>query len=232
MRMVKYKFLIFSILISIFSCTILPRIHFLRDGVYHQVKKGQTLWTISRVYKVALQKIADANGIKSLSQIKAGDLIFIPGAKKPLYVPLTMKKHSQVSKSAKYSKKSKTKVPKFIWPVKGKILNYFGMNRGIISDGIDILASLGTPIKAASSGKVVYVGFMKGYGNLTIIEHDNVFNTIYAQNQANLVNFGEYIKKGRIIAHVGNPGKKDKNPHLHFEIRKYNNAVNPLWYLK
>ena len=104
--------------------------------------------------------------------------------------------------------------------------------RGIISDGIDILASLGTPIKAASSGKVVYVGFMKGYGNLIIIEHDNVFNTIYAQNQVNLVNSGEYIKKGRIIAHVGNPGKKDKKPHLHFEIRKYNNAVNPLWYLK
>ncbi|MDY6862541.1 MAG: peptidoglycan DD-metalloendopeptidase family protein [Thermodesulfobacteriota bacterium] len=226
MRIDKYKLLIFPVLIALFSCTILPRIPFYKRGVYHKIKEGQTLWTISRIYRVDLEKIADANGIKSLSQIKAGDSLFIPGAGKPLYVPKTIKKHPG------YSTKPSAKAPKFIWPVKGKVLTYFGISNRIISDGIDIFAPSGTPVKAASSGTVVYAGFMKGYGNLIIIEHNDVFNTIYAQNQINLVSFGDFIKQGTIIARVGNTEQTYKKTRLHFEIRKYNKAVNPLWYIK
>ena len=119
----------------------------------------------------------------------------------------------------------------FSWPVKGKITSAFGTRRHRMHDGIDIAAARGTPVRAAAAGKVVYADHrIAGYGRLIIIRHAGDFFTAYAHNERNLVARGDHVKKGEIIARVGETGRAT-GPHLHFEIRRGATPVNPLAYL-
>ncbi|MCK5011914.1 MAG: M23 family metallopeptidase, partial [Deltaproteobacteria bacterium] len=98
-------------------------------------------------------------------------------------------------------------------------------------DGIDIRAPLGLPVKAADSGKVVFADRLSGYGNIIILKHKNKYTTVYAHNKVNLVKEGRWVKKGSVIAKVGNSHNPAISPTLHFQIRRYNKARNPLFYL-
>lgn len=124
-------------------------------------------------------------------------------------------------------------ISKFQWPVRGKILAKYGKkSAGLRNDGINIEAKAGTPIKAAESGQVVYVGnALKGYGNLILIKHQGGWMTAYAHAQKTFVSKGIDIKKGQKIALVGSTGNV-KTPQLHFEIRKKTRTVDPVGYLK
>ena len=98
-------------------------------------------------------------------------------------------------------------------------------------DGIDIAAKAGTPIYAAAAGKVVYADSrLTGYGNLIIIRHSSDMFTAYAHNRNNLVVVGQMVKQGQHIANVGATGRAS-GPHLHFEVRRGERAVDPLAYL-
>jgi murein DD-endopeptidase MepM/ murein hydrolase activator NlpD len=101
---------------------------------------------------------------------------------------------------------------------------------GLRYEGIDIAAPLGTPVKAAGEGVVVYEGSLKGYGNLLIIKHENDFKTVYAYNDKNLVILGQKVRKGDSIARVGNTGRYP-DPRLHFQVRDKDQARNPLFFL-
>ena len=91
---------------------------------------------------------------------------------------------------------------------------------------------LGTPVKASSSGVVVYSGdTIKGYGNLIILRHPGEWVSVYAHNQANLVEEGMSVEKGQVIAKVGQTGRAT-GPHLHFEVRRNNKVRDPLLLLK
>jgi murein DD-endopeptidase MepM/ murein hydrolase activator NlpD len=72
---------------------------------------------------------------------------------------------------------------------------------------------------------------IKGYGNLIVLRHSEEFVSVYAHNQANLVEEGTWVEKGQIIGKVGQTGRAT-GPHLHFEIRKNNKAVDPMLFLK
>jgi murein DD-endopeptidase MepM/ murein hydrolase activator NlpD len=194
-------------------------------GIYHPVRKGETLWRICKTYDVDLQEVAELNNIKNATQIKAGDEIFIPGATKVRKI--------KVFKKEPTKKKIKIVQPKgkFSWPVKGKVVSLFGVRRGKKFDGIDILAPLGTVIKAADSGKVIFADKLSGYGNIIIIQHKDKYTTIYAHNKINLVKEGRWVKRGSIIAKLGNSHNPSASPNLHFQIRRYNKARNPLFYL-
>lgn len=117
-----------------------------------------------------------------------------------------------------------------MWPVEGHVTSRFGPRRGSFHDGLDISAPLGTPILAAASGEVIYSGALRGYGNIVILRHRDGYATVYAHNQKNLVREGERIRRGQVVARVGQTGRAS-GPHLHFEIRKDNLARNPLRYL-
>jgi murein DD-endopeptidase MepM/ murein hydrolase activator NlpD len=98
--------------------------------------------------------------------------------------------------------------------------------------GVDISCPLGTSIKASSPGVVIYSGnTIKGYGNMVILRHSEEFVTVYAHNQVNLVEEGMSVERGQMIGKVGQTGRAT-GPHLHFEIRINNKAVDPLIYLK
>jgi murein DD-endopeptidase MepM/ murein hydrolase activator NlpD len=84
--------------------------------------------------------------------------------------------------------------------------------------GIDIAAPSGTPVYASRSGKVVFSGFARGYGNLIILNHEYGYETFYGHLSETLVQTGRIIGKGQLIGRVGSTGKST-GPHLHFEVR-------------
>jgi murein DD-endopeptidase MepM/ murein hydrolase activator NlpD len=109
---------------------------------------------------------------------------------------------------------------RFQWPLRGKIITPYGSTGGQKSDGIDIAADTGAPVKAADGGKVVYAGDgVPHLGNLLLIEHAGGYITAYGNNEALLVKKGDHVKKGQTIARAGATGGA-ASPRLHFEVRR------------
>jgi lipoprotein NlpD len=104
------------------------------------------------------------------------------------------------------------------------------MRHGAMHEGIDISAPAGTPVIAAAEGWVIFVGRMRGYGNIVIVQHTSHFVTVYAHDSSNLVREGQIIKRGEVIGYVGRSGRTS-GANLHFEVRYNNVARNPLAYL-
>lgn len=186
-----------------------------------------------------MQEVIKLNRIKAPSKIKAGDRIFIPGAKEVLYVkPAEAIKASPSRTPAPARPGTQPPPPQqkstapglsgFIWPVNGRVIERFGMREGKKHDGINIQASAGTYIKAAQSGKVLFSGNLPGHGNTVILQHENNYVTVYGNNQQNLVQIGAWVSRGSNIATVGSSGNTN---YLHFQIRRWNVARNPLLYL-
>lgn len=118
----------------------------------------------------------------------------------------------------------------FGWPVDGPVTSPFGMRWGRLHPGLDIGAAMGTPIRAAGSGTVIYATWMEGYGNLVVIDHGNGLATAYAHQSAIAVATGQSVAQGQTIGYVGNTGFSF-GPHLHFEVRVNGTPVDPLGYL-
>jgi len=218
------------------------------DGIFHTVNKGENLYRISKAYNVDIQELAEINDIEDISQIKIGQKIFIPGAKEIKKVEIidstneksideTRNQTNPVQKDKtpttvdKEKSEIKTYRGRFVWPVKGKVISYFGIRGGKNHKGIDIAAPEGTKIIAAESGTVIYSdNKLRNYGNVIIIKHSGNFITVYAHNKVNYVKENQQVKKGEIIGEVGQTGNAEA-PHLHFEIRDGTKARNPLFYL-
>jgi murein DD-endopeptidase MepM/ murein hydrolase activator NlpD len=118
----------------------------------------------------------------------------------------------------------------FIWPVNGPVVSPFGMRWGRMHAGIDIAVPSGTPIHAAASGRVVYAGWMDGYGNLVAVDHGGGLSTAYAHQSSIGVGVGQTVSQGQTIGYVGCTGHCF-GPHLHFEVRVNGSPVDPLGYL-
>ncbi len=123
-----------------------------------------------------------------------------------------------------------------IWPTGGEVTSRFGWRNSPWGDsrelhqGIDIANSLGAPVFATADGEVVQSGWSGGYGNIVQISHGNGIETIYGHNSRVLVNAGQYVKKGQVIANLGSTGRST-GPHLHYEIRVNGTAVDPIRFL-
>ncbi len=198
-------------------------------GIYHVVERHQTFYRICKTYGVDLKEVASLNGISDPSEIQTGRRIFIPGARKVLKVEIYI---DDVAAEQGERVKIAYKKLDFIWPAEGKINDVFEETESRRHQGIDISSPTGAPIKASNAGTVIYSGnTIKGYGNLIILRHSEEFVTVYAHNQVNLVEEGVWVEKGQIIGKVGQTGKAS-GPHVHFEIRKNNKAIDPLLFLK
>lgn len=128
----------------------------------------------------------------------------------------------------------------FQWPIPthSHISSPFGnrpnpFNRAVqqFHSGIDVPAPTGTPIIAAADGYVRLAGWSGGYGITVIIDHGNGYSTLYAHNSRNRVTVGQRVTRGQHIADVGSTGVST-GPHLHFEIRINNSAVDPMRYFR
>lgn len=126
----------------------------------------------------------------------------------------------------------------FTWPVPNyaRISSYFGyrmhpiLHYSKFHSGLDIAASSGTPIIAASSGTVIYSGTRNGYGKTIMIDHGGGLVTLYGHCSSLLVGSGTSVSRGQTIALVGSTGQST-GPHCHFEVRKDGTPVNPQSYL-
>jgi murein DD-endopeptidase MepM/ murein hydrolase activator NlpD len=185
-------------------------------GVIHTVQKGETLWRISKVYNVNLDTIVKVNKITDHTKIKVGQKLLIPGVEKKREVLNLSLKDSYT----------------FIWPTKGEIVSYFReIKNHLINKGIIIRARLGQEVLSSRAGRVAFCAEnLDGYGKIIIIEHDEGFATIYANNLENLVKLNEKVEQGEVIAKVGMDQRLNM-PALHFQIRKNNKPQNPLYYL-
>lgn len=117
----------------------------------------------------------------------------------------------------------------FDWPLRGSILVRFGRGAsGIRNDGIKIAAPLDTPIHAAADGTIVYAGTgVAGLGGLVMIKHGDGWTSVYGHASKLLVQRGQAVKRGDVIAYSGDSGFADR-AQLHFELRKGRVAVDPL----
>ena len=121
-------------------------------------------------------------------------------------------------------------------PVKGYISSGFGGRVHPRSgkykghQGVDIPGKTGTKIKAVAGGVVIKSERVSGYGNMVEIKHADGLTTLYGHNKKNIVKKGDIIEKGDTIALLGSTGRST-GPHVHFEVRKNDNPVNPMRYI-
>ncbi|MBR6901859.1 MAG: peptidoglycan DD-metalloendopeptidase family protein [Synergistaceae bacterium] len=124
----------------------------------------------------------------------------------------TDKKNSSSAKSQPAPSSSKNSVKTLIWPVNGTVTMQYGsrvhpvFKTKIFNSGIDIKAAAGTPVKAAGPGEVLYQGWLKGFGQVVIIDHGGDLSTVYAHLGGASVREGSTVKAGTVIGRVGNSG--------------------------
>lgn len=189
------------------------------SGVRHAVKSGDTLASIVKKYNGHMEEVLLFNGLSSGATLSVGDVVLIPEGE--LSAPL-----SQPTRRVAVAPRTSSATPEYAGyyrrPVNGGI-----RTQGIHGyNGIDIAASVGTPILASASGTVIIsknYGWNGGYGNYVVIKHDNGTQTLYAHNSSNAVSVGQWVSQGAVIGYIGSTGRST-GPHVHFEVR---GARNP-----
>jgi len=123
-----------------------------------------------------------------------------------------------------------------IWPIQGKIVRSFGTTkdkRGIklTNPGIDIRGLSGSSVAAAAAGKIIYISWLRGYGQFIILDHGANYYTLYANLTDIYVETGDMIKAGEVIAEIGDLGSLEGSI-LHFELRLKKESLDPLEWLR
>jgi len=200
----------------------------------HVVQPGETLYSISRSTGSDLGQIAAANNLRAPYTISVGQTLRIPGASAPAarreaFAPQASDGVADIARTVSYQAPPPRTSNMFDWPVQGAIIGSYGLSvSGKRNDGVNIAAPVGTPVRAAADGEVVYRGSeLDGYGNLILIKHEDGFVTAYAHNDAMLVKKGDRVRQGQVIAKVGQTGSASE-PQLHFEIRQNLKSVDPV----
>lgn len=124
-----------------------------------------------------------------------------------------------------------------IWPTQGRVTSYFGYRfhpiagHTLFHDGLDIANKTWTPIYATANGIVHFVGLRDYFGRMVIINHpESDCQTVYGHLHQSTIVEGQVVKRGDLIGYMGNSGRST-GPHLHYEVRVDNHAVNPLSYI-
>lgn len=126
-----------------------------------------------------------------------------------------------------------TQKGKLMMPALGKIIGRYGQARANVSGksttwkGLMIAARAGSDVLACANGQVVFSDWLRGFGNLIIVDHGDSYLSIYANNESLYKSVGDKVARGETIASVGNTGGEDK-PGLYFELRRNGQPFNPL----
>ena len=212
------------------------------DGVVHIVKSGETLGAIARKYNVVSNSIITFNNLpKQGAALKIGTQLIIPGA-----VPIkTVASIPIVPVKVPAGRPLPTNIPVvaggYIWPSGSRYISQYFTWR---HNGLDIAGPIGTPIRAAKGGVVTFSGCNRtpdrlrchkqgyyGYGCYVVIDHGGGLSTLYGHNSQLLVEVGETVEQGQLIAYGGSTGNSS-GPHLHFEVRIGKVRQNPLRYVR
>jgi len=184
-----------------------------QDGILYTVKKKDTLASIGAGYESDPETISVINGSKA-NLLTEGSKLFLPGAR------LASVDLQEINGDL------------FIWPVRGWVTSPYGYRTSPFTgarqfhSGIDIGATLGTPIKAAMAGRIGATGYDINSGNYVVISHHSGYRTFYGHLNVIRVKTGGYVKTGDRIGDVGSTGLSTGS-HLHFTVFKNGVTVNP-----
>lgn len=214
----------------------------------HTVRSGESISRIAARYRVTRAALIQANQLLKPNALRSGQRLSVPGCERP--VPQTTAGETPGTEPDADGILIKRVGPRriltslvlgtpdfreerisLLWPVEGPVISTFGQRSRGWHAGIDITAEMGSQIYAAAPGMVVYSGWIRAYGQVVKLEHSNGFVTLYAHNNRNLVEVGDEVEAGQLIATVGRSGHVT-GPHVHFEVRRDGRAYNPLHLLE
>ena len=191
-------------------------------STYHLVKSGETLYRISARYNISVDNLKRYNNLED-NNIHVGQKIYLSSGLAP----------KTTTSSSSKSRLSSPTLRSFRKPLKSiKVNSSYGTRvhpvtgKRTTHHGIDLKASMNTPVYAPYAGVVTYSGWMRGYGKIVIIDHGGGYTTRYAHLNRWIVGKGKKVKKGQLIAKTGNTGIST-GPHLHYEIRKDGKTIDP-----
>ncbi len=179
----------------------------------HRVKPGETLWSLASCYQISVEQLSAINQIEDPRSLRQGQVLVVS------------------SRGAKVQAVAGKGRISFDWPLSGRITSAFGPRNSGFHHGLDIAGEMGKLINAAESGRVDSARWRSVYGKTVILDHGNGYRTLYAHLSDYLVDPGEMVQKGQVIGKVGSTGNST-GPHLHFEVRIDNKAVDPAPYLE
>ncbi len=219
------------------------------EPIRHKVERGESAYSIARLYNVNVKALADWNGLGSDLSVREGQILMIPVGKgaAPAAEPLTAPGEGSPTPPPPSSKKpvpaetpaaasepvvtppapdlGQTASAKLSMPVSGKIIRGYQKKK---NDGIDIGSSAGTPVTAAGSGTVAAITKDTDGVPILVIRHEGNLLTVYANIDGIAVKKGEKVKRGQTIAKV----RASDPAFLHFEVRQGFESVDPMPYLQ
>ncbi len=225
-------------------------------GRYHLVRAGETGIAIARAYGVEWGRVVTENDLTEPYILRTGMRLLIPGDPRTMtleeraaafrldiddIVTGGQPAIAETARPARPTASSSRILPPdaavaaptalrggFAWPVRGTIIRRFGpIASGERSDGIKIAVPLDTPILAAADGTVAYVGSeIPSLGGLVILQHGSGWTSVYGHAGQLLVQRGQSVKRGQMIALSGDSGAH--RAQLHFELRQGRTPVDPL----
>jgi lipoprotein NlpD len=196
---------------------------------HYVVKPGEALYSIAFRHQLDFRDLAVWNDIGPDYLIRPGQVLRLTPP------PISQDEAAGSIRTQPLDRREPEAVPREIppqppvvhtwqWPTAGTVVKAFGNGN---AKGVDIAGALGQQVLAAAPGKVVYSGSaLKGYGELIIIKHDDLYLSAYGYNRRRLVDEGTLVAAGQPIAELG-LGPEQK-PVLHFEVREKGKPVNPL----
>jgi murein DD-endopeptidase MepM/ murein hydrolase activator NlpD len=188
-------------------------------GMIVAYDSGETLLELTDRYGVGPADVVRANELASPLDLRPGMLLFLPGVR-PVEALERLARVRELENI-------------YVWPVHGRLTSYFGRrNLGLGTSsfhrGLDVAAPHGTPILAARSGTVTFAGWSsQGYGYLVKIHHAGGDETWYAHQSQIHVEVGQGVRQGDVIGRIGSTGVST-GPHLHFELHRRGQALDPL----
>jgi murein DD-endopeptidase MepM/ murein hydrolase activator NlpD len=227
------------------------------EPIRHKVQRGETAYTISRMYNVSVRALADWNGLGPDFKIREGQYLLIPvpdtappkrntpaaaqtttqpGQGSPTPVPPSAKQALPAEKTTPAAQaKPATGAPDLGKTQSRKAQMDLPVNGSIVRDykkgknnGIDIAAAPGTAVRAAAAGTVAAITTDADQVPILLIKHDNNLLTVYANVDAISVKKGDTVKRGQSVGKI----RAGESNYVHFEVRKGFDAVDPTPYLK
>jgi murein DD-endopeptidase MepM/ murein hydrolase activator NlpD len=212
----------------------------------HEVSRGDSLSSVARRYNITVAALVAANRLSSERvTLKIGQRLVIPPGGATAAGETPGARVRVATRAGDSPRATAVRAPAdfffavpdfadaltaFIWPKEGTVTSSFGRRRLGWHRGIDIKGERGDPIFAAAPGVVVVSGVEPRYGRVVKIEHEHGFTTVYAHNDDNFVDVGDWVVTGQRIGSIGRTGRATSF-HLHFEIRREGRVYNPLYML-
>lgn len=201
-------------------------------GLVVEVNDLEDIISAMKDFKVDSIRVAKANKIESPADIHEQKLIFLPDVR-------PIRALARLEFVRRQEALERAMEQRYTWPIEGqgRISEYYGRRAKYIHGaamqhrGIDIAVPTGTPILAARAGRVTTARYDRVYGNIVKIKHFGGDTTWYAHASKLAVRVGDKVERGDVVAYVGATGLST-GPHLHFEIRSYGRAVDPLNFLE